>query len=323
VKPIPVAFHIGPLEVHTYGIGLAITFWFAYRYFARRLRAHGYPDHWLGRTFVWVIVFSIVGARAAHVVANWHLYAHNLGDIFAVWHGGLSSYGGLGLGIPAGFISARRGCPELRAAVAADIVAPVLAVAWAVGRLLGPQLMVAGGGRRTTAWYGMYYAGEVGKRVPVPILQAFECFVIWAIALQVERFIARRGGPLGVVATTVVTLYGLARFFDEYVWLPHGTGGVAVEVASLAFVGVGALFALWLVWRDRHAASSRTLTGEPGDPWVNTHRELAREAGAGGDGVGAGGGLAGAAGGGPGADGGGPAAGSTPVPSGGGSLPSA
>jgi prolipoprotein diacylglyceryltransferase len=26
VKPIPVSFHIGPLEVHTYGIGLAITF---------------------------------------------------------------------------------------------------------------------------------------------------------------------------------------------------------------------------------------------------------------------------------------------------------
>ena len=38
MKPIPVAFHIGPLEVHTYGIGLAITFWFAFRYFERRLR---------------------------------------------------------------------------------------------------------------------------------------------------------------------------------------------------------------------------------------------------------------------------------------------
>ena len=38
MKPIPVAFHIGPLEVHTYGIGLAVTFWFAYCYFERRLR---------------------------------------------------------------------------------------------------------------------------------------------------------------------------------------------------------------------------------------------------------------------------------------------
>ena len=46
VKPIPVVFHLGPLQIHTYGVGLAVTFWFAYRYFAKRLRDHGYPDTW-------------------------------------------------------------------------------------------------------------------------------------------------------------------------------------------------------------------------------------------------------------------------------------
>src|ERR1039458_531886 len=103
VKPIPVVFHLGPLQIHTYGIGLAITFFVSYRYFARRLRNHGYDDSWLGRAFVWIIVASIIGARAAHVVANWSgFYAHNLGDIFAVWHGGLSSFGGLGFGVPTG-----------------------------------------------------------------------------------------------------------------------------------------------------------------------------------------------------------------------------
>ena len=42
MKPIPVAFHIGPLQVHTYGIGLAVTFWFGFVYFERRLRKNGY-----------------------------------------------------------------------------------------------------------------------------------------------------------------------------------------------------------------------------------------------------------------------------------------
>ena len=65
MRPIPVVFHIGPLQVHTYGIGLAITFWFAYRYFGRRLRANGYPDAWLGRMFTWVVVAAIVGAAFA------------------------------------------------------------------------------------------------------------------------------------------------------------------------------------------------------------------------------------------------------------------
>jgi phosphatidylglycerol:prolipoprotein diacylglycerol transferase len=272
MKPIPVVFHIGALQIHTYGIGLAITFWFGYRYFARRLRNHGYPDAWLGKAFVWIIVASVVGARAASVVSNWGFYSRNLGDILAVWHGGLSSYGGLALGVPTGLICARRWCRELRLTVALDIVSPVLVIAWAVGRLLGPQLMVAGGGPATKAWYGLAYAGQVGKRVPVPLWQAFECFVIWLIALAVERFVAKRGGPIGVVATVVVTLYGLSRFFDEYLFLSHGTAGdLAVEVTSLVFVGVGLSFAGWLVWRDhKHLASRLAMSassGPIGDPW--------------------------------------------------------
>ncbi len=281
VKPIPIAFHIGPLEVHTYGIGLAITFWFAYRYFARRLRAHGYSDSWLGKAFVWIIAAAIVGARLVHVLANLSMYVHDPVGIFAVWHGGLSSFGGLAFGVPTGFYVTHRWCKELKLSVAADIVAPVLVLAWAVGRLLGPQLMIAGGGRRTNAWYGMYYAGEVGKRVPVPIIQAIECFVIWLILMQVEKLIARRGSPLGLLTTGAVTLWGLSRFFDEYIWLPHGGGGDAVEVAALAFVGAGIVFGVLLLWRDRRALASgkRPLANAvAGDPWANPAPALAAEA---------------------------------------------
>ncbi len=169
MKPIPVVFHLGPLQIHTYGIGLALTFWFAYRYFAKRLRDHGYPDAWFGRAFVWIVIASVVGARAVHVIANLkgaQGYAENPGDILAIWHGGLSSFGGLLGGVPTGLICARRWCPELRLGVALDLVAPVLLIAWTVGRLLGPQLMYQGGGNLTHAWYGMAYAGEAGKRVP-------------------------------------------------------------------------------------------------------------------------------------------------------------
>lgn len=267
MKPIPVVFHIGPLQIHTYGIGLAVTFWFAYRYFARRLRDHGYPDAWLGRAFVWIIVASIIGARAVHVISMWSFYSHNPGDILAVWHGGLSSYGGLLGGVPVGFFCARRWCPQLRAAVAADLVSIVLAIAWAVGRLLGPQLMVAGGGRRTTAWYGMAYAGQIGRRVPVPIFQAIECFVVWVLALQVEKLVRRRGGPLGLVATATVTLYGAARTFDESVLLPHGTrGDLAVIAISLVFVAVGVAFGAVLVARQGHPLALEP--GEVRDPWA-------------------------------------------------------
>ena len=49
MKPIPVVFHIGPLQVHTYGIGLALTFWFAFGYFERRLQQERLPHRLVRR----------------------------------------------------------------------------------------------------------------------------------------------------------------------------------------------------------------------------------------------------------------------------------
>ena len=212
MKPIPVVFHIGPLQVHTYGIGLAITFWFAYRYFAEPAAGPRLSGRLAAKGFVWIIIASIVGARAVHVISN-------VGLLLAQPRRHLRHLARrpVELRRPA----RRRASRHCRAPAAGarscawssvlDLVAPVLAIAWAVGRLLGPQLMYQGGGMRTNAWYGMAYAGQAGKRVPVPIIQAIECFVIWVIALQIEKFVRRRGGPLGLVVTSVVTLYGLAR----------------------------------------------------------------------------------------------------------------
>jgi prolipoprotein diacylglyceryltransferase len=189
MRPIPVAFHIWFIEVHTYGIGLAITFWFALRYFERRVRNAGYPWEWITGMFLWVIVAAIVGARIMSVVPNWSQYSSDPLQVFAIWQGGLSSFGGLILAVPVGIISARRRCPSIPTIRLLDLVAPVLMAAWGIGRLLGPQLMVNGGGHATHQWFGMYYAGEVGKRLPVPIFQAAMDLSIFGILLLIERWL--------------------------------------------------------------------------------------------------------------------------------------
>ena len=115
MKPIPVVFHVGPLQVHTYGIGLALTFWFGFTYFERRLRRNGYRTDWFAPVFLWIILAAVVGARAMHVLSNLGYYSHNPGNVLAIWHGGLSSFGGLLLAVPVGVILTRRRCPELPA----------------------------------------------------------------------------------------------------------------------------------------------------------------------------------------------------------------
>ena len=269
MKPVPVAFHIGPLEVHTYGIGLAITFWFAFRYFERRLKRNGYPTDWVPGLFIWVIVAAVVGARALHVVSHLAYYRQFPGQVFAVWQGGLSSFGGILFAVPTAVVITRRRCPELGTLRALDLVAPVLMAAWAMGRLLGPQLMVDGGGHRTAQWFGMYYAGQAGPRLPVPIFQAIEDFAVFCVLIALEHRLnrwpdgSRRAGyPPGAVLGTGMVLWGIERAVDEHLWLGQDgrLGSALVQVAGVALAVGGAV----LLVTTRHRWRRWLGAGAPG-----------------------------------------------------------
>jgi phosphatidylglycerol:prolipoprotein diacylglycerol transferase len=280
MRPIPVAFHVWFLEIHTYGIGLALTFWFGLRYTERRLRKAGYPWQWVTGMFVWVIVAAIVGARAFHVVSNLSYYSHNPGQVLAVWQGGLSSFGGIIFAVPVAIASTRRRCPELPTLRFADLMAPVLMACWGIGRLLGPQMMVAGGGHPTNQWFGMYYAGQVGKRLPVPIFQSIEDFTIFAILLLVERWLRsiapapadvadgapeanRALPPSGIVIGVGMVLWGIERFLDEHLWLGEDghLGSLLVQIAGVALAAFGIALLI-----SRIKPLQRWRNGEGGDP---------------------------------------------------------
>jgi len=275
MKPIPVAFHIGPLEVHTYGIGLALTFWFAYVYFGRRLADRGYRTDWLAGMFLWVVLAAVAGARTLHVLANLSYYTHNPGDVLAIWHGGLSSFGGLLFAVPTGIILARRGCPELPTGRALDLIAPVLMAAWAMGRLLGPQLMVAGGGHPTHQWFGMYYSGQVGRRIPVPVIQALEDFAVFCLLIFIERRLdrwpdgsVRIGYPTGVVLGTAMVAWGIERAVDEHLWLAEDghLGSALVQLAGISLVIAGAALLVSARRRWRRWEAATLPPGAPGAP---------------------------------------------------------
>ncbi len=233
MKPIPVSFHIGPLLVHTYGIGLAITFWFGYSYLLRRLKKHDIDTTWLTSGFIWIIASAIIGARIVHVVANISFYIHDPIQIPLIWHGGLSSFGGIGGGLAAAIFFIRRSTSEISVLRTADIAAPVLMASWSMGRLLGPQLMYQGGGHLTNAWYGLQYAGQSGYRIPVPIFQSMEDFTVFLILLRLEKVFKIRGYPTGSLVFSGIALWSIERFFDEYLWLATPSLWDAVEVFSI------------------------------------------------------------------------------------------
>jgi phosphatidylglycerol:prolipoprotein diacylglycerol transferase len=107
---------------HLYGffIGLAIVVGYTV---AEKLEPR------IAKIAPWVIGLGIVGARIYHVVDLWEFYSQNLGQIVAVWNGGMSIWGGLIGGILA-WLLVGRGSWELLGASAV-----ALPLAQVIGRI--------------------------------------------------------------------------------------------------------------------------------------------------------------------------------------------
>ena len=253
---LPTAVAIGPFTFYLYGLGLAITAWVSFSYLERRLKARGLAVGRWPRFATAVILSGLLGARAAHVATNWSYYHDHIGSLVALWQGGLASFGGLALAVPTGIVLARRYWPETPLLEFTDTLVVGLTAGWALGRVLGPQFMVAGGGHQTHQWFGLTYAGQVGRRVPVPLIQGAEDALLWLGLQALERRTSRPGLVTGVA----LFIWGLVRSVDER-WLlgeQGHTGSVAVQGAGLLLSVLG-LFVVWQSHRRTHNLTNSRL----------------------------------------------------------------
>ncbi|HVB18722.1 MAG TPA: prolipoprotein diacylglyceryl transferase family protein [Acidimicrobiales bacterium] len=231
---VPTSIHLGPLVFHTYGLGLAVAAYVAYAYAERRLRRHAINLRHFAAFTGLILVAGLVGARAAHVATNWSLYEHDLTRVFELWQGGLASFGGIALGLAVGTLLVRRWWPEVTLLAFTDALVPALVAGWALGRVLGPQFMYQGGGHLTHQWFGLHYAGQVGKRVPVPLIQGAEDGALWALLVGTEHRFPRRF--TGLITGTALVIWGVVRTLDEHFLLGQDSksGSLGVQLAGLA-----------------------------------------------------------------------------------------
>jgi phosphatidylglycerol:prolipoprotein diacylglycerol transferase len=253
VSGVPTSFHLGPLVFHTYGFGLAIAAYVCYLYSRHRLARAGFELAHFFSYAVALVVSGLVGARLANVATNWSYYSGHPGRWIAVWQGGLASFGGIALALPVAVILQRHWWPGSSFARFADAMVPALVAGWALGRVLGPQFMVDGGGHLTHSWFGIHYAGQMGKRVPVPLIQGAEDGLLWGLLVLVERrWTTKFAGALSALAMIV---WGLVRAFDEH-WLlgqESHSGSIGVQFAGLALALAGVvIFLNQVLHRSRH-----------------------------------------------------------------------
>ncbi|NMM29246.1 MAG: prolipoprotein diacylglyceryl transferase [Glaciimonas sp.] len=247
--PDPIAFSIGPLAVHWYGLMYLVAF--AQFVLLGRLRIrqpHIAAAHWkkedLDDMLFYGVLGVIIGGRLGEILFyNPAYYFSHPAEMLAVWKGGMSFHGGfLGVILAMAFWSrkTKRNLLDVY-----DFIAPLVPLGYAAGRV-GNFINAELPGRvadPSLPWAMIWPNVDNLPRHPSPIYQALIDGLLLFIILW---YFARTARPRLAVGAMFVTLYGCARFFTEYFRTPDyevtfaGITISAGQMLSLPMIVVGA-----------------------------------------------------------------------------------
>ena len=91
----PAYFTLFGREIYLYGVMIALGFFLAILYCAKRAPEFGIPSDTFYDLMIWLIPLSILGARLYYVLFQADYYLAHPAEILAIWEGGLAIYGGL------------------------------------------------------------------------------------------------------------------------------------------------------------------------------------------------------------------------------------
>lgn len=247
---------LGPLELRAYGLaiglGVLAAVWIARRRWAGR---GGDPDD-VSRVGTWSVVAGLVGARAYHVITDYHRFQGEWLDVVKVWEGGLGIPGGLLAGVVTGVLLARRwGLP---APQLLDVVAPAIPVAQAIGRL-GNWFNQEVFGRPTDLPWGL----QIDPSHRPDGYERFATFHptflyegLWNLALAGALVLYERrrdGRRPGRLFALYVLGYGVGRLWIEALRIDEATriAGVRVNIWVSLVAIAGATAAVTVLRRPR------------------------------------------------------------------------
>ncbi len=131
----PEAFRIGSFPVHWYGVMVALAFMAGLWTASRRAPISGIAGEKILDLGPWLLLGTIVGARALYVITFWHeqFAGQPVTEWLKIWQGGLVFYGGL-VGASLTYVVYAR-VRKLPLWVGADVLAPSIALGQVFGRI--------------------------------------------------------------------------------------------------------------------------------------------------------------------------------------------
>lgn len=257
-SPSSGSFHLGPLDVHAYGLTLLLAIVACLLLSDRRWRRLGADNDLVFRIAPWCVGFGIVGARLYHVVTSWsELPSPKWQGVFEVWNGGLGIWGGVLFGCLAGAVLLRRRGVSVRLTL--DVVAPGVLLAQGIGRWGNWWNQELFGSPTRLPW-----ALKISLAHRPPGYERYATFQptflyesIWDIACAVllvwidRRFTVKRPALFALY----VSLYTTMRAYEETLRIDLGSHyylGMRLNfwVSIVMFVASTGFFIYWQFFRD-------------------------------------------------------------------------
>lgn len=232
----PILFRIGPLEIRSYGVMVALAFLAATSLGVKEAKRRGLNPDLVHDFLLYAMIFGIVGARLYYIVfSDPTFYLSHPSEIPAIWKGGIAVHGGILGGLLAGiWFTKKRGISFWQFG---DLLAPSLILGQAVGRG-ACTLNGCSFGRPTDLPWAIVFTNPdamAPKGVPLHPTQFYELAINFILFFLIYGYRTRTTFT-GQLFLLYLMSYGVARFFIEFFRgdsLMFGEGIRMAQVTSL------------------------------------------------------------------------------------------
>lgn len=241
----PIICRIGPVEVYSFGVMVAVAAVLCSLLMVREGRFFGIAAEEIYDLVFWAAMGGILGARIFYVFLNLPFFLSDPLEIFMLNRGGLAWQGGLLVGAIAVVVFIRR--KKRPVLFMADFMAPYLALGHAIGRI-GCFLNGCCYGKEFP--HGIYFPVHHAVLHPTQLYESVVLFILFFVLMRLRKVAVENPG---MVFSGYVMAASLIRFMVEFFRADHQPLLFDLSVfqyVSILFFLAGAVMFVWV--RKKH-----------------------------------------------------------------------